>query len=88
MKDPTGDETQETGLRDQLERWGVTKIVVCGLATDYCVKATVLDGIGGGFEVILLEDAVRPVDLEPGDGDRALQEMVGAGCTMVEASAA
>jgi nicotinamidase/pyrazinamidase len=80
MKDPEGDEVTPTGLAGQLERWGITKVVVCGLATDYCVLATVLDGIGAGFEVTLLEDAVRSVDLEPGDGKRAIDKMAQAGC--------
>jgi len=80
MKDPEGDAVIATGLRDQLDRWGVEKVVVCGLATDYCVKATALDGITAGYEVSLLEDAVRSVDLDVGDGDRALREMAEAGC--------
>lgn len=80
MKDPEGDSVTPTGLADQLERWGVTKVVVCGLATDYCVKATVLDGISEGYEVTLLTSAIRSVDLEPGDGDRAIDSMANAGC--------
>lgn len=82
MKDPEGDKVTPTGLAGQLERWGIAKVVVCGLATDYCVLATVLDGIGAGFEVTLLEDAVRAVDLEPGDGKRAIDTMVRAGCAV------
>jgi nicotinamidase/pyrazinamidase len=82
MKDPEGDAVTPTGLRDQLNRWGVKRIVVCGLATDYCVKATALDGIAAGFAVVLLEEAVRPVDLEPGDGARAVTAMAGAGCRL------
>jgi len=82
MKDPEGDTVTETGLRDQLTRWGVEKIVVCGLATDYCVKATALDGIAAGFAVALLTDAIRPVELEIGDGARAIAEMSDAGCVL------
>jgi nicotinamidase/pyrazinamidase len=82
MRDPQGDEVTPTGLAGQLERWGVTKVIVCGLATDYCVKATALDGVAGGFEVTLLLDAVRSVDLEPGDGERAITEILGAGCRL------
>ncbi|MEA2000798.1 MAG: isochorismatase family protein [Actinomycetota bacterium] len=84
MRDPEGDEIIATGLADQLRRWGVQKIVVCGLATDYCVKATALDGASGGFEVTLLEDAVRSVELEPGDGQRALVEIERAGCALTD----
>jgi nicotinamidase/pyrazinamidase len=80
MKDPTGDEVTPTGLAGQLQRWGVSKVVICGLATDYCVKATALDGASEGYSVTLLEDAVRSVDLEAGDGERALAEIVAAGC--------
>lgn len=80
MKDPQGDTVMATGLRDQLDRWGVSKIVVCGLAIDYCVKATVLDGISAGYDVSLLTDGVRSVDLEEGDGDRALADLEAAGC--------
>lgn len=83
MKDPEGDDVAPTGLRDQLERWGVGNVVVCGLATDYCIKATVLDGIAAGYGVELIEDAIRSVDLEAGDGDRALAEMAAAGCHLV-----
>ncbi|MGH7268134.1 MAG: bifunctional nicotinamidase/pyrazinamidase [Candidatus Rokuibacteriota bacterium] len=58
---------------------GVQRLCVGGLATDYCVKATVLDALREGFEVLVLRDAVRAVDVEPGDGDRALAEMREAG---------
>lgn len=86
MKDPEGDEVTPTGLAGQLERWGITKVVVCGLATDYCVKATALDGISEGLDVTLLENAVRSVDLEPGDGERAVAEIAAAGCDVVSAT--
>lgn len=82
MKDPETEEVSETGLRDQLGRWGIKRIVVCGLATDYCVKATALDGAQFGFDVILLQGAIRAVDLETGDGDRAIEEMKEAGCRL------
>ncbi|MGH7393060.1 MAG: nicotinamidase [Candidatus Rokuibacteriota bacterium] len=58
---------------------GVGRLFVGGLATDYCVKATVLDALKEGFEVVVLEDAVRAVDVAPGDGARALEEMRRAG---------
>ncbi len=58
---------------------GVSRLFVGGLATDYCVKATVLDALKEGFEVVVLEDAVRAVDVTPGDGERALAEMRAAG---------
>ncbi len=58
---------------------GVNRIFVGGLATDYCVKATALDALKEGFEVVVLEDASRAVDLKAGDGDRAMAEIVAAG---------
>jgi nicotinamidase/pyrazinamidase len=62
---------------------GVSRLFVGGLATDYCVRATVVDGIRAGFEVILLEDAVAAVDLTPGDGAKALDEMRAAGARLI-----
>jgi len=66
-------------LADVLRQRGVERILVGGLATDYCVKHTVLDGLKQGFKVILLEEAVRGVNLAPGDSERAIEEMVRAG---------
>lgn len=54
---------------------GITHIYVGGLATDYCVKATVLEGLKAGLAVTLLEDAARGVDLQSGDSERAVEEM-------------
>jgi nicotinamidase/pyrazinamidase len=58
-----------------LRERGVTRLLVGGLATDYCVKQTVLDGLQQGFQVVVLEDAVRGVNLQPDDARRALEEM-------------
>jgi nicotinamidase/pyrazinamidase len=54
-----------------------------GLATDYCVKASVLGGLENGFAVTVIEDGVRAVNLAPDDGQTALQEMRAAGATLV-----
>jgi nicotinamidase/pyrazinamidase len=68
-----------TGLADILRAFGVGRLLVGGLATDYCVRATVLDARREGFEVVVLGDAIRAVDVAPGDGERALAEMKAAG---------
>ena len=59
----------------ELKSVGITRIFVVGLATDYCVKATVLDGLRLGFEVYVVTDAIAAVNVNPGDGEKALQEM-------------
>ena len=69
-----------------LREAGIERIVVVGLATDYCVKSTVLDGLTLGFTVWVPTDLVRAVDLEPGDGDRALREVAAAGAELVPGS--
>jgi nicotinamidase/pyrazinamidase len=79
MRDPKTGETSATELEGLLREAGVEWVVVCGLATDYCVKATALDARALGFETAVLIDAIRPVDLAEGDGDRAIQEMTAAG---------
>jgi nicotinamidase/pyrazinamidase len=66
-------------LAAALRAAGVTRVYVGGLATDYCVRATVLGALAGGFAAVWLRDASRPVELRPGDGARAAQEMEAAG---------
>jgi nicotinamidase/pyrazinamidase len=73
----------ETDLASQLRDKGVEEVVVGGLATDYCVKNTVLDALKQGFKVKALENAMRAVDLKPGDGERAIEEMRNAGAEIV-----
>ena len=79
MRDPQSGETMPTPLEALLREHAIERVVVCGLATDYCVKATALDAARLGFETYLLLDAIRAVDLAPGDGDRAIDEMRAAG---------
>ena len=78
-----GVDSSGVGLMELLLRPNVTRIYVGGLATDYCVKQTVLDGLTRGFSVTLLEDAVRGVELTPGDSQRAIQEMLQAGADAI-----
>jgi nicotinamidase/pyrazinamidase len=82
MRDPVSGETIPTPLADLLAEAGVTTLVVCGLATDYCVKATVLDGRERGYPVTVLGNAIRAVNLEAGDGDRAVEAMFEAGALL------
>jgi nicotinamidase/pyrazinamidase len=72
-----------TGLGDYLKQQGVKDVYVCGLATDYCVKFTALDARQLGFNVSLIEDASRGVNVKPGDVDRAVEEMREAGVKVI-----
>ena len=83
MLDPVTSEPSRTPLAEMLTGWNIDRIVVVGLATDYCVKATALDGIALGFGVQLLTGAVRAVDLSDGDGGRALAHVEAAGGELV-----
>jgi len=75
-----------TGLGDFLKERGVDQVYVLGLATDYCVKFTALDTLALGFETSLIEDASRGVDLQPGDVEKAINEMRQAGVTIKQAA--
>ncbi len=84
MRDPAGGETVATELEGLLRDWGVRRVVVCGLATDYCVGATALDAARLGFETSVLLEGVRAVDLHPGDGARTLDRLAAAGVALIE----
>ena len=73
-----------TGLAGVLRQAAIAHVLVGGLATDYCVKATVLDALAAGFDVTVLAEAIAAVDVGPGDGERALEEMVAAGARVVQ----
>ena len=74
-----GKDLKGVKLADVLHQFNVGKLWVGGLATDYCVKHTVLDGLKLGFEVVLLEDAVRGVNIQSKDSEQAIVEMIRAG---------
>ena len=76
---------EETGLADTLRKRGVTRVFVAGLALDYCVKATCLDGLREGFEVVLVENATQSVKRE--QREAVLEELRVAGVTMVKSDA-
>jgi nicotinamidase/pyrazinamidase len=72
-----------TGLADQMRSWGVRRVFAGGLATEYCVLATVEDALRDGFQVALLTDAIRAINVAPSDGVRALERMIRAGAIPV-----
>jgi nicotinamidase/pyrazinamidase len=65
-------------LRDR----GVDQVYVCGLATDYCVRASAIDACREGFDTTVITDAIRAVDVNPGDGEKAIEEMEEAGAKL------
>lgn len=72
-----------TKLAEILRERGVKRVVVCGLATDYCVRATAQDALKEGFEVLVLEDAIRGVEVNPGDCQRAVDALKAAGARFI-----
>lgn len=70
-----------TPFREMLEEMAIERIFVCGLATDYCVLASAKDLLAEGYPVALITDAMRAVDVQSGDGDRALQSLIELGAT-------
>jgi nicotinamidase/pyrazinamidase len=72
-----------TDLDRRLQRLGAKRLVVGGLATDYCVLRTVLDARSRGYETFVLADAIRAVDAKPGDGENAEDEMIRAGAHFI-----
>ena len=79
MRDPVTSRTIPTELEDLLREHGIERVVIGGLATDYCVKATALDAVRLGFETTVLDDAIAAVNLKADDGAAALSEMREAG---------
>jgi nicotinamidase/pyrazinamidase len=82
VRDPRTAETASTQLEAMLRERSVEAVTVCGLATDYCVVETVLDARRLGFEAEVLSKAIRAVELQPGDGDRALKRMRESGAVV------
>jgi nicotinamidase/pyrazinamidase len=79
MRDPVSGETTPTELVDLLRQRSIERVVVVGLATDYCVRATALDAHALGFGTTVVRDAVAAVDLAPGDGAKALADLAAVG---------
>lgn len=68
-----------TNLRERLDYQHIRRVFICGLATDYCVLNTVKDALNNGFETVLLVDGIRAVNVKPGDGERAVEDMAALG---------
>ena len=79
VRDTETDDRRQTGLAAILRRLRVERLVIGGIATDYCVRHTALEALALGFRVVVVREAVRAVDLEPGDGERALREIAAHG---------
>jgi nicotinamidase/pyrazinamidase len=84
MRDPVSGETIPTELADLLRAHDVTDVVICGLATDYCVVATALDARALAFSTTVLAEGVRAVELEPGDAEAAVRRMRATGVTVLD----
>jgi nicotinamidase/pyrazinamidase len=83
LRDPTSGDISATVFDALLRERGVSRLVVCGLATDYCVVETAVDGRLLGYQVQVVRSGIRAVDLTPGDGDRAITRMRDAGADLV-----
>jgi nicotinamidase/pyrazinamidase len=83
VRDPLSGDTAPTILHGLLAERGVERIVICGLATDFCVVETVTDARALGYPVVVIRDGIRAVDRKAGSGKRALQLMLSAGAEIV-----
>jgi nicotinamidase/pyrazinamidase len=73
---------EKSKLADLLHERGIQEVTVVGLATDYCVRASAIDACREGFDTTVVTDAIRAVEVEPGDGERALEDMKRAGARL------
>jgi nicotinamidase/pyrazinamidase len=87
MRDPDTGATVPTPLEMLLHEAGVDEVVIVGLATDYCVKATALDAVRLGHRATVLIDAVAAVNVSAGDGERALEALASAGVVLASSRA-
>ncbi len=81
----SGFEANNINLENTLRQHNISDIFICGLATDYCVKATAMDAVNRGFRVTVLTDCIRAVNVHPNDGQNALREMANAGIRLATA---
>jgi nicotinamidase/pyrazinamidase len=87
MRDPVSGEMIPTELESLLRARDIERVVIGGIATDYCVRSTALDAIRLGFPTVVLRDAVAAVDLKPADGERALTELDSVGVSIERCTA-
>ncbi len=83
VRDPLSGERSSTTLEEELRSRGVQRVAIAGLATDYCVVETAIDATHLGFRTAVIRDAIRAVNLEPSDGERAIERMREAGATVL-----
>ncbi len=79
VRDPRSGHEKDTQLQSILREHRIERVVIVGIATDYCVKETAIDATDRGFETIVLRDAIRSVNLQPGDEQLAFEDMVESG---------
>jgi nicotinamidase/pyrazinamidase len=77
---------QGTDLAARLRQRGCRRVFIGGLATEYCVRATALDAVAEGFDVVVLHDAVRAVDVKQGDGECALAQLIARGVRVLSSA--
>jgi len=75
---------QGTVLDDLLRERGIKRVFICGVATDYCVKNTVIGGLNLGYQVFVLEDAIKGVDVNKGDSEKAISYMLSKGAVLIK----
>jgi nicotinamidase/pyrazinamidase len=83
VRDPESGDVDDTVLHEMLQGANIERLVICGLATDYCVLETVLDARSRGYPVEVVAEAIAAVNLQPGDGEAAVSRMHGAGAEIV-----
>ncbi|WP_417362591.1 nicotinamidase [Galbibacter sp.] len=79
-------EATNLNLTQYLKSKGIDTVYVCGIATDYCVLSTALDAVKEGFNTFVIKDAIRAVNLQQGDADRAIQQMEQEGSAVILSS--
>ncbi|WP_313379884.1 nicotinamidase [Proteiniphilum saccharofermentans] len=79
-------EATNASLTDFLRGNNIQHLYVCGLATDYCVKASAIDAVTQGFHTYVITDAIAAVNVQPDDDEKALQEMYQKGCILIESA--